>query len=68
MKSGVLIALIVCGMLLLAGPSLMDHFRDPDEMMLSDSGRMTFLLGGGLMILGAIVGALVSAFRPGPRT
>ena len=67
MKSGVLIALILCGTILLLGPTIMDNVRDRDDFILSQSGRMTLLLTGGLMILGGIAGAIVGAIRPRPR-
>ena len=63
MKTGAIVALIICGTLLLAGPVLMDHFREHDEAMLTDSARMTLSLAGILMILGGIVGGVVGAWR-----
>ena len=68
MKSGVLITLIIFGTLLLAGPSIMDHFRDADDFGLTSAGRMSMLLAGGLMILGVIVGGVLGARHlPGPK-
>ena len=63
MKSAVLVALIICGTLLLAGPALMDYFRDHDQAMLPDSARMTFWLAGILMIVGGIIGAVAGAWH-----
>lgn len=63
MKSGVLIVLIFCGTLLLAGPAIMDHFRDSGDLMMSSGSRMAFWLAGALMILGGIVGGVLGAWR-----
>jgi hypothetical protein len=67
MKSGVLIALIFCGTLLLLGPTIIDNVRDREDFILSQGARMTLLVVGGLMILGGIAGAIVGAVRPRPR-
>ncbi len=64
MKTGVLIALILCGTILLLGPTIIDNVRDRDDFILSQGARMTLLFTGGLMILGGIVGAILGAVRP----
>jgi hypothetical protein len=63
MKSAVLVILILCGTLLLAGPALMDYFRDSGDLMLSSGNRLAFWLAGSLMILGGIIGGVAGMWR-----
>jgi hypothetical protein len=56
MKASVLIVLIICGTLLLSAPALMDHFRDSDQLAMTNASRLAFWFGGLLALTGAIVG------------
>ena len=67
MKSGVLIILILCGTIVIGAPSIMDHFREHNDMLLSQGERVAFWMTGGVMILSGIVGSFLGSRHEMPR-
>ena len=67
MKSGVLIVLVLCGTVLIGAPSIMDHFREHNDLLLGNGERLAFWLTGAMMILGGIVGGLMGGRHEVPK-